>query len=809
MHRKIRRTGINKITMRSIWRTATIFISSTFQDMQFERDLISRTVVPELKEYFKFYRIAVRSIDLRWGINTIDNEENEVERKIVGVCMDEIDRSRPFFVGIIGNRYGWIPPADLNACAKSVTEMEIDYGALRDRESLENSIICIRDIEVPEDLQAAYYENNPVKIRKINDLREQLRKAYADASLAGNFMEYKAGWNVEMQAPDGLSVLSDFLVASLKRLICRQFGIDDNDNNASQNSDYEILDSIFDDYIHSCLTAYISREPIEKNITDFLKDNRLCYITGSRGNGKSTLLCRLSDSLKSSDIVLYYNENLSTSMDKRLECLTLWDCRLSSILSVPFEESVLSAGSAQIYSRKVVVRRDINFRLERLKELSCRLARSGRRIICLIDIADRHLRNDFLELLHGSLPEFAFVAAVPDSFAVAGDFDVPPFNEKEVVGYLMRQFGHYDKELHKSVVGTISGKVANRNGNAMWLNVMSYLLLNLDASDFVAMSSMGKGGEENIEDYLVNLVRRCPDNPEGLFKYLYNKSISQFDKDLVERSLAFIGISKNGLRDEDLERLLGEKWDSLAFAAFRRWFSPFLTESADARCWDFSSPLFKECISSMIAADSASYESALAELLWNYDYDEPMRQANLFYHLARSGMYGRCGETIVSVKINYIGPIREMFEVTLDEKDAKVLICNIVAALSPEERILAVAKLLIQILHNMFANDLHNVLEIIDFVIERTDFASDALSDDAMKSMCVMLEEAILFIKQSGDDSNFLKYNKILMDVALRRQQVCPSKESRTSVSIAAGNLAKYHLSHGDAELADEFFRMI
>ena len=47
------------------------------------------------------------------------------------------------------------------------------------------------------------------------------------------------------------------------------------------------------------------------------------------------------------------------------------------------------------------------------------------------------------------------------------------------------------------------------------------------------------------------------------------------------------------------------------------------------------------------------------------------------------------------------------------------------------------------------------------------------------------------------------------MDVALRRQQVCPSKESRTSVSIAAGNLAKYHLSHGDAELADEFFRMI
>ncbi len=29
--------------------------------------------------------------------------------KVVDICFDEIDNSIPFFIGIIGNRYGWCP----------------------------------------------------------------------------------------------------------------------------------------------------------------------------------------------------------------------------------------------------------------------------------------------------------------------------------------------------------------------------------------------------------------------------------------------------------------------------------------------------------------------------------------------------------------------------------------------------------------------------------------------------------------------------------------------------------------------------
>ncbi len=58
------------------------------------------------------------------------------------VCLAEVKRSRPFFVALLGDRYGWIPPAERiqaatrEACFQgqvaglSVTELEIDYGTL-------------------------------------------------------------------------------------------------------------------------------------------------------------------------------------------------------------------------------------------------------------------------------------------------------------------------------------------------------------------------------------------------------------------------------------------------------------------------------------------------------------------------------------------------------------------------------------------------------------------------------------------------------------------------------------------------------
>ena len=94
------------------WRRYNIFISSTFKDMDYERDVIKFKVIPELNRRFRSRRVELQAIDLRLGVNTAKMSEEESERKVRAVCTCCINSSRPFFIGLIGQRYGWVPPVE-------------------------------------------------------------------------------------------------------------------------------------------------------------------------------------------------------------------------------------------------------------------------------------------------------------------------------------------------------------------------------------------------------------------------------------------------------------------------------------------------------------------------------------------------------------------------------------------------------------------------------------------------------------------------------------------------------------------------
>ena len=88
--------------MTTTWKTVRVFISSTFRDMQAERDWLVRFVFPKLREELLKYRIHFVDVDLRWGV-TGEEDAGEVCREVIGEC-------RPRFLCILGGRYGWVPP---------------------------------------------------------------------------------------------------------------------------------------------------------------------------------------------------------------------------------------------------------------------------------------------------------------------------------------------------------------------------------------------------------------------------------------------------------------------------------------------------------------------------------------------------------------------------------------------------------------------------------------------------------------------------------------------------------------------------
>ena len=88
-------------------RVIRVFVSSTFRDMQAERDELVLKIFPQLRRLCEERGVTWGEIDLRWGIT----EEQSQRGEVLPICLEEIRRCRPYFIGLLGERYGWIPDA--------------------------------------------------------------------------------------------------------------------------------------------------------------------------------------------------------------------------------------------------------------------------------------------------------------------------------------------------------------------------------------------------------------------------------------------------------------------------------------------------------------------------------------------------------------------------------------------------------------------------------------------------------------------------------------------------------------------------
>ena len=122
--------------MSNHWKTIRIFISSTFRDMHAERDLLVRFVFPELKEKCRKHHIHLIDVDLRWGVT----EQDAQDGKALDMCLDEIDSCRPFFICLLGHRYGWVPTGKEH----SITASEIYHAVLHDK--MPSQVVNLRKI---------------------------------------------------------------------------------------------------------------------------------------------------------------------------------------------------------------------------------------------------------------------------------------------------------------------------------------------------------------------------------------------------------------------------------------------------------------------------------------------------------------------------------------------------------------------------------------------------------------------------------------------------------------------------------------
>jgi len=291
------------------WRTVRVFISSTFRDMHAERDHLVKVVFPALRERLEKYRIYLIDIDLRWGV-TREQAEND---QSLDLCLREIDECRPFFIGILGERYGWVPkryPSDAlkkfgwiqHHTGKSVTELEIVHGVLQDPKMRGRAFFYFRDpvavSGVPEAVRRdVYAETDSESIRKLDDLKRQVR--FSGYPVMEN---YPARWDAEAyDRPSrskgrlvGLEEFGEQVREQLWDAIKAEHNLPDAPapepaaDALAEEQDYH------ERFMDSRLRVYVGREQVNNALLAFAEGNDtvLCLVTGPSGSGKSAALAR-------------------------------------------------------------------------------------------------------------------------------------------------------------------------------------------------------------------------------------------------------------------------------------------------------------------------------------------------------------------------------------------------------------------------------------------------------------------------------------------------------------------------------------
>ena len=172
-------------------RSIRVFVSSTFRDMQEDRDYLVKFVFPQLRKLCEALGVTWGEVDLRWGIT----DEEAAEGRVLPLCLEEIHRCRPYFIGLLGERYGWVPkpediPADLlerqewlkDHMACSVTELEIIHGVLREEQMHGRAFFYFRDPSYLEQLpsgrsRADFESESPEAETKLKRLKQRIRAA--------------------------------------------------------------------------------------------------------------------------------------------------------------------------------------------------------------------------------------------------------------------------------------------------------------------------------------------------------------------------------------------------------------------------------------------------------------------------------------------------------------------------------------------------------------------------------------------------------------------------------------------------------
>ncbi len=597
------------------WRRYNIFISSTFKDMDFERDIIKFRIIPALNRRFRDRRVELQAIDLRLGVNTSDMSEAESERKVLSVCTSCIDSARPFFIGLIGKRYGWIPPMErwqeftaklsdeerallAGTAGCSVTEMEIVYGALS-QESFDTShvLFYLRDDSsyegLPEDLLPAFCDSDPELLRKLDALKDKVRRLFG--ALGGEddrCTPYRLAWR------DGHFEGEDFeriVTEQLARQIEQETAREEEAGAASWwAQEKELEESTLLRLLPGSVETYLAPDPDEKKRKqeEDPSDRVAWYVPGM---GASTYMAQEYASWdEDADVVrLLAVFGLSEYSNAMRPVLARWIHELAEVTGreeIPNDDQLLgklpepdlNALFASLVQEACDADKYIYIYLDDVEALET-TASKDLYMPWLDRVADQV--NILVNLQDGSEARTKFLSAheYPARMMVPGIVD-----SEDAEALISRYEKTYFLELPAAVRKAMLDMADDDKDCLLPIKVHNVFRLfeSLTQEDFRRIRSSEDSQIDAINGYLEEIWGEMPDTPYDLMTHMVNNILYNLGLgEQMRQAFWYIAAAPGGLRESDIAHFAGEDWDVVQFYRAMNFLQDFFYEDRTRHLW--------------------------------------------------------------------------------------------------------------------------------------------------------------------------------------------------------------------------------
>ena len=584
----------------------SVFISSTFRDMQAERDALSQVVLPDVSAEAARHHEDIDFIDLRWGVDTSTLESEEGARKVLSVCLDEIEHAQPYMIILLGERYGWIPDRALmeNVAGekdysidddfKSVTALEIEFGSLQEDSLTERCLFYMREglenVEMSAEDAGVYRAESSRHREKLNLLKQKIEKR-----IGRPIPTYHVEWDEKNHTVTGLDSFCEMVSADLKALLETEW----KESEKLSEEERGILNSrqFFEKKAQECTAL---DELIEDYKREIKKDSTSFFLLkGVSGSGKSTILGKLACDLEEegADVFPFVcgsAENTSSTEDL-LKQLVMY---FKKLLKKSPEKTINYDYHEYCYHVAKYIK-------------SCGSNYGGyskdRRLYIMIDA---------MEFLSGDgSDDFGWAPDVlPDNVTIVSCFTddkiiVSPRRAKDRTVVRERTkttktdaeeiLRAVFKRAHKEINDDIVQRILRFDSatSPLFLSLLAHRLIIMDSADFGEISRLG-GDSNAINRYLLQKVEETPDDIGGLCRLVMKEAGARIDKDMADRLLKLIYLTPMGLRERDITTILQMRdWnaDSLTFARLIKFMRPFFLFGVDGRI-DFSHQIIRRSV---------------------------------------------------------------------------------------------------------------------------------------------------------------------------------------------------------------------